>query len=98
MVSPSKTSSPGKPAPNAFADSVNDQRCGALLDQTLFPSIRHTRDLLPEWRTDDPSSRPQSSLRWLAQTDAAAHIDHRCTIDRPGDQGPNKGSIPGQAG
>lgn len=89
---------PGKPVQNAFAESFNGRLRDELLNQTLFRSIRHAREVLTAWRTDYNQDRPHSSLGWLTPTEYAARIEQGCTVDGPGDQGPNESRIPVLAG
>ena len=63
---------PGKPAQNAFAESFNGRLRDELLNQTLFRSIRHAREVLGAWRDDYNRERPHSSLGWLTPAEYAA--------------------------
>ena len=49
---------PGKPQQNAFVESFNGRLCGECLNETLFTSIAHARDVLANWRTDYNTVRP----------------------------------------
>ncbi len=63
---------PGKPAQNAFAESFNGRLRDELLNQTLFRSIRHAREVLGAWRDDYNGERPHSSLGWKTPAEYAA--------------------------
>ena len=89
---------PGKPVQNAFAESFNGRLRDELLNQTLFRSIRHAREVLTAWRTDYNRERPHSSLGWLTPTEYAARIERSRAVDGPEDQGPNDHRIPVLAG
>jgi putative transposase len=43
---------PGKPAQNAFAESLIGRLRDELLNETLFRSLAHTRAVLEAWRAD----------------------------------------------
>lgn len=89
---------PGKPVQNAFAESFNGRLRDELLNQTLFRSIRHAREVLTAWRADYNRERPHSSLGWLTPTEYAAQIEQRGAVDGPEDQGANDRWIPVLAG
>ena len=63
---------PGKPVQNAVAESFNGRLRDELLNQTLFRSIRHAREVLGAWRDDYNRERPHSSLGWMTPTEYAA--------------------------
>lgn len=63
---------PGKPAQNAFAESFNGRLRDELLNQTLFRSIRHAKEVLGAWRDDYNRERPHSSLGWKTPAEYAA--------------------------
>ena len=42
---------PGKPQQNAFVESFNGRLRDELLNETLFSSLDHARELLAEWQT-----------------------------------------------
>lgn len=63
---------PGKPVQNAFAESFNGRLRDELLNQTLFRSIRHAREVQHTWRDDYNRERPHSSLGWLTPAEYAA--------------------------
>ncbi len=43
---------PGKPQQNAFVESFNGRLRDELLNETLFSSLQHARELLAEWQDD----------------------------------------------
>jgi transposase InsO family protein len=55
---------PGKPTQNAFIKSFNGRLRDELLNETLFPSLSHTRATLGAWRKDYNTERPHSRLGW----------------------------------
>lgn len=58
---------PGKPIQNAFVESFNGRLRDELLNETVFRSLGHARELLAEWRADYNDCRPHTSLN-RAQT------------------------------
>ena len=65
---------PGKPQQNAFAESFIGRLRDECLNETLFLSLAHARDVLSRWRIDYNTTRPHSSLggmtpsAWATQT------------------------------
>ena len=57
---------PGKPVPNAFAESFIGRLRDELLNETLFHSLPHARAALDAWRADYNHDRPHSRLGWLS--------------------------------
>jgi hypothetical protein len=43
---------PGKPQQNAFIESFNGRLRDELLNETLFSSLNHAREVLAEWQDD----------------------------------------------
>ena len=60
---------PGKPTQNAFAESFQGRMRDECLNEHLFFSIRHARDVIAGWVHDYNTVRPHSSLGY--QTPAA---------------------------
>lgn len=58
---------PGKPIQNAFTESFNGRLRDQLLNETLFPSLRHACATLAVWRKDYNTERPHSRLGWQTQ-------------------------------
>ena len=63
---------PGKPVQNAFAESFIGRLRDELLNETLFRSLAHTRDVLEAWRADYNNTKPHSRLGWMSPAIYAA--------------------------
>jgi putative transposase len=57
---------PGKPQQNGFVESFNGRLRDECLNETLFHSLSHARDVLAEWQFDYNQVRPHSSLNGRA--------------------------------
>src|SRR3954469_2622384 len=53
---------PGKPQQNAFVESFNGRLRDELLNETLFSSLDHARELLAAWQDDYNTVRPHSGI------------------------------------
>jgi putative transposase len=53
---------PGKPQQNAFVESFNGRLRDELLNETLFTSLAHAREVLSLWKDDYNTVRPHSGL------------------------------------
>src|SRR5271155_5740131 len=53
---------PGKPQQNAFVESFNGRLRDELLNETLFSSLDHARELLANWQFDYNTVRPHSGI------------------------------------
>lgn len=53
---------PGKPQQNAFVESFNGRLRDELLNETLFTSLTHAREVLSFWKDDYNTFRPHSGL------------------------------------
>jgi putative transposase len=53
---------PGKPQQNAFVESFNGRLRDELLNETLFSSLGHARELLADWLYDYNTVRPHSGI------------------------------------
>ena len=53
---------PGKPQQNAFVESFNGRLRDELLNETLFNSLAHAREVLSFWQVDYNTVRPHSGL------------------------------------
>ncbi len=53
---------PGKPTQNAFVESFNGRLRDELLNETLFVSLDHAREVLADWRDDYNTVRPHSAI------------------------------------
>ena len=56
---------PGKPTQNGLVESFNGKLRDECLNEHLFRSLRHARDLIEAWRDDYNHHRPHSSLDGL---------------------------------
>ena len=57
---------PGKPQQNAFVESFNGRLRDECLNETLFTSLAHAREVLAIWKGDYNTVRPHSGLGNLA--------------------------------
>jgi putative transposase len=55
----------GKPQHNAFIESFNGRLRDELLNETLFASLAHVREVLAIWKDDYNTVRPHSALNNL---------------------------------
>ena len=62
---------PGKPTQNAFVESFNGRLRDECLNETLFTSLAHARDILRAWRIDYNTVRPHSRLGGRTPAEAA---------------------------
>ena len=62
---------PGKPQQNGFIESFNGRLRDELLNETLFRSLPHVREMLAAWRQDYNHERPHSKLGWMTPLDFA---------------------------
>ncbi|ATU94726.1 transposase (plasmid) [Phyllobacterium zundukense] len=53
---------PGKPMQNGFIESFNGRLRDECLNEHLFTSYRHARQIIEEWRIDYNLNRPHTSL------------------------------------
>ena len=56
---------PGKPMQNGFVESFNGRLRDECLNEHMFSSLRHARQLIAAWRDDYNHHRPHSSLDGL---------------------------------
>jgi putative transposase len=56
---------PGKPMQNGFVESFNGRLRDECLNEHLFNSYRHAREIIEEWRIDYNTERPHTSLDGL---------------------------------
>ena len=66
---------PGKPIQNAFVESFNGRLRDECLNETLFRTLAHARELIAAWRTDYNGCRPHTSLGGLTPSEFAARSD-----------------------
>jgi len=63
---------PGKPQQNGFIESFNARLRDECLNETLFSSLAHAREVLAAWRHDYNHHRPHSSLGNMTPAQMAA--------------------------
>ena len=84
---------PGKPVQNAFAESFNGRLRDELLNETLFRSIRHARQILEAWRQDFNACRPHSRLG-DHPTASATEVSRGAAGRRPTGDQPHPVAVP----
>jgi putative transposase len=62
----------GKPMQNGFIESFNGRLRDELLNETMFRSLAHAREVLSEWRDDYNGERPHTSLNGLTPNVSAS--------------------------
>ena len=62
---------PGKPMQNAFAESFIGRLRDECLNEHLFRSVRHAREIIEAWRIDYNHDRPHTSLAGLTPAEFA---------------------------
>jgi putative transposase len=62
---------PGKPMQNGFVESFNGRLRDELLNETMFRSLAHAREVLSDWRNDYNGERPHTSLDGLTPNEFA---------------------------
>jgi putative transposase len=62
---------PGKPMQNGFIESFNGRLRDELLNETIFRSLAHAREVLSEWQKDYNGERPHTSLDGLTPNEFA---------------------------
>jgi putative transposase len=73
---------PGKPQQNAFVESFNERLRDELLNETLFSSLDHAREMLAAWQNDYNTVRPaqrdrQPAALHLCQANSVRHATGR---------------------
>lgn len=68
----------GKPMQNGFVESFNGRHRDECLNEHLFRSFRHAREIIEEWRIDYNLNRPHTSLNGLTPNEFATRskMDH----------------------
>lgn len=56
---------PGKPMQNGFIESFNGKLRDECLNEHLFDSLIHTKNIIQQWKQDYNQHRPHSALRGL---------------------------------
>lgn len=69
---------PGKPMQNGFVESFNGRLRDECLNEHLFRSYRHAREIIEDWRIDYNLNRPHTSLDGLTPNEFAtrSQMDH----------------------
>lgn len=69
---------PGKPMQNGFVESFNGRLRDECLNEHLFRSFRHAREIIEKWRIDYNLHRPHTSLDGLTPNEFAtrSQLDH----------------------
>lgn len=60
---------PGKPMQNGFVESFNSRLRDECLNEHLFTSYRHAREIISGWREDYNQHRPHTSLDGLTPSE-----------------------------
>lgn len=93
---------PGKPTQNAFIESFNGRLRDELLNETLFRSLGHAREVLALWKDDYNTVRPHSSLGNLPPAIYAMlgvpAMQQDGTSERSGDSTPRPVASPSPTG
>ena len=69
---------PGKPTQNGFVESFNGRLRDECLNEHLFSSYQHAREIIENWRKDYNHHRPHTSLNGLTPNEFAT----RSTTDQ----------------
>ena len=73
---------PGKPMQNGFVESFNGRMRDELLNEHLFDTLRHARNLVAAWRDDFNHRRPHSSLAGLTPREYANRSNEDQNLNR----------------
>ena len=83
---------PGKPQQNAFIESFNGRLRDELLNETLFTSLAHARQMLAAFQDDYNTVRPHSGLGNLSPAAyarlSAPHMQRAGALELPGGSAP----------
>ncbi len=77
---------PGKPMQNGFVESFNGRMRDELLNEILFHSLDHARQIIGTWACDSNTARPHSSLGYQTPAAYAASLTATGTRLRNPDQ------------
>lgn len=69
---------PGKPTQNAFIESFNGRLRDELLNETLFASLAHAREVLSIWKGDYNTVRPHSAIGNVPPASTPNSANPRC--------------------
>lgn len=73
---------PGKPMQNGFVESFNGRLRDECLNEHLFRSYRHARQIIEEWRIDYNLHRPHTSLDGLTPNEFATRFQMDHNVNR----------------
>lgn len=73
---------PGKPMQNGLVESFNGRLRDECLNEHLFRSYRHARELIEEWRIDYNLHRPHTSLDGLTPNEFATRFQTDHNVNR----------------
>jgi len=73
---------PGKPMQNGFVESFNGRLRDECLNEHLFRSYRHAREIIEEWRIDYNYHRPHTSLDGLTPNEFATRSRKDHNVNR----------------
>ncbi len=73
---------PGKPMQNGLVESFNGRLRDECLNEHLFRSFRHAREIIEEWRTDYNLHRPRTSLYGLTPNEFATRSQLEHNVNR----------------
>lgn len=65
---------PGKPMQNGYIESFNGRMRDELLNESLFLSLDHARQIIGTWVEDHNTARPHSSLSYKTPAKYAEHL------------------------
>ena len=66
---------PGKPSQNGFVESFNGRLRDECLNETLFTSLSHAKQVLEAWRYDYNHHRPHSAHQGATPAQFAAQAE-----------------------
>lgn len=73
---------PGKPMQNGFVESFNGRLRDECLNEHLFASYRHAREIISAWREDYNQHRPHTSLDGLTPSEYAIRAKQAQNMNR----------------
>ena len=73
---------PGKPVQNGHVENFNGRMRDECLNEHLFDSLRHARNLIAAWRTDFNHHRPHSSLAGMTPAEYANRSKENQNLNR----------------
>lgn len=73
---------PGKPMQNGFVESFNGRLRDECLNEHLFISYRHAREIIDDWRNDYNLNRPHTSLDRLTPYEFATRSRQDQNLNR----------------